>query len=612
MHSRPTVAGTSGDHDPTKEKVKQLNMKTIYQKDDTNIASLHVAVPTTAQEQGGTEFRLFVTVISLLLIFLSPFVTLAYSIIQSIIQVEEIRFVSSVVSLALFILPMFNVYGLDLWRYSTNSLVISWVLRLRTLLLPILFPLSLCSPQEMERQYPIFLSLSLGISLIVFILRMKCKAEVPVDGKLRILIIADALPPKVDGVCTFAENAVDTLKPKHEIQLITSIQGPKTLFGCQVTRLPGMETPISPGHSITLPLPTVMFEFIKFRPHVVHLFEVSPLNLATFFYCHICDIPCTFSHHTRLDLYINIVTPQFPQKLNAFILYSLERFFYPLPDAHLCVSKVLFEKVKNRGTRNVKFWHSGVQSRFDKTKFSVEMRRYLTGKRKDIPVDEDRNARRSQSSLEDDDEEEEETTSDGFSVVPSQEEEDYPLVIHVGRLGPEKNSEEIPEIMYETFKLMNGRVKFAIIGDGILRPQVEAELKAKNIPCVFPGFLRGLPLEQAYASADLFFSPSTTEGFPLVFLEAMASGLCVVGPIAGGVPDEFSEGVEGCLYAPHDTKSCAEAIKRALLSGGKEMKSKAYAKGKSFTWESSIEELESSLKFVVEQKVKADAQFWGN
>lgn len=163
--------------------------------------------------------------------------------------------------------------------------------------------------------------------------------------------------------------------------------------------------------------------------------------------------------------------------------------------------------------------------------------------------------------------------------------------------------------MKETWNLLNGEVRFAVVGDGILRQQVEEDLRKAGVKCAFVGFERGLSLQRSYASADVFFSPSTTEGFPLVFLEAMASGLSVVGPIAGGIPDCFQEGIEGSLYPPHDPFLCAKAIQKCI-EGGEQMKERAYKKGKSFSWESSIAELEQVLKFIVDKKSKSGWRRW--
>jgi glycosyltransferase involved in cell wall biosynthesis len=67
------------------------------------------------------------------------------------------------------------------------------------------------------------------------------------------------------------------------------------------------------------------------------------------------------------------------------------------------------------------------------------------------------------------------------------------------------------------------------------------------MPVCFAGFLRGEELAAAYASCDVFVMPSRTETLGLVVLEAMSSGLPVVGARAGGIPELIQDGT-GCLF----------------------------------------------------------------
>jgi glycosyltransferase involved in cell wall biosynthesis len=77
------------------------------------------------------------------------------------------------------------------------------------------------------------------------------------------------------------------------------------------------------------------------------------------------------------------------------------------------------------------------------------------------------------------------------------------------------------------------------------------------------GFLRGEELAAAYASSDVFVMPSRTETLGLVVLEAMSSGLPVVGARAGGVPEMIEDGVSGRLF---DTENEAVEAIRLLLA----------------------------------------------
>eukprot|EP01052_Picozoa_sp_SAG31_P046056 SAG31_NODE_8654_length_1413_cov_1.197869_2_plen_118_part_00 len=91
---------------------------------------------------------------------------------------------------------------------------------------------------------------------------------------------------------------------------------------------------------------------------------------------------------------------------------------------------------------------------------------------------------------------------------------------------------------------------------------------------------------------DVFFSPSTTEALPLVYLEAMASGLNVCGPNAGGVPDTFTDGVEGYLFEPMDADSAVVALEKTLkLAEAPGRVAKVRAVAEKSTWEACIDQL---------------------
>jgi glycosyltransferase involved in cell wall biosynthesis len=74
-----------------------------------------------------------------------------------------------------------------------------------------------------------------------------------------------------------------------------------------------------------------------------------------------------------------------------------------------------------------------------------------------------------------------------------------------------------------------------------------------------------LPL--GLACADCFVAPSTNEPFGLVYLEAMACGLPVIGTLSGGPPsfvDVVPGEPDGWLVPPDDEEALAEAMVRAV------------------------------------------------
>jgi glycosyltransferase involved in cell wall biosynthesis len=100
-------------------------------------------------------------------------------------------------------------------------------------------------------------------------------------------------------------------------------------------------------------------------------------------------------------------------------------------------------------------------------------------------------------------------------------------------------------------------------------------------------------LAAAYASADLFVTPSKTETLGLVLMEAMAAGCVVVACRAGGVPDAVEDGVTGFLFEPSDKDGLVETVRRALANAGERavVRTRARADVERHSWQGSTEQL---------------------
>jgi glycosyltransferase involved in cell wall biosynthesis len=81
----------------------------------------------------------------------------------------------------------------------------------------------------------------------------------------------------------------------------------------------------------------------------------------------------------------------------------------------------------------------------------------------------------------------------------------------------------------------------------------------------FTGYLTGNELATAYASADVFVFPSTTDTFGNVILEAQACGLPVVVSDSGGPKELVEDRANGLITKSHDVEDFTRAI-RALVT----------------------------------------------
>jgi phosphatidylinositol alpha 1,6-mannosyltransferase len=124
------------------------------------------------------------------------------------------------------------------------------------------------------------------------------------------------------------------------------------------------------------------------------------------------------------------------------------------------------------------------------------------------------------------------------------------LVGYVGRLAGDKR------VRLLTHLADLPGVRLVVAGDG---PAAE-KLRDLLPGAVFPGFLTGQELSTLYASLDVFVHTGADETFCQAVQEAMASGVPVVAPAAGGPLDLVRPGRTGLLYDPDSVTELRTAV----------------------------------------------------
>jgi glycosyltransferase involved in cell wall biosynthesis len=135
----------------------------------------------------------------------------------------------------------------------------------------------------------------------------------------------------------------------------------------------------------------------------------------------------------------------------------------------------------------------------------------------------------------------------------------HPVMLYVGRISKEKELRFLAELFLELRK-RGTAVDLAIVGEG----PFEAEMKKMVPDAIFTGVLRGAELGVAYASAELFMFPSTTDTFGNVVIEALSSALPVFVSDVGGPKELILKPTHGLILAANQMEPWLTAVQSYL------------------------------------------------
>lgn len=167
--------------------------------------------------------------------------------------------------------------------------------------------------------------------------------------------------------------------------------------------------------------------------------------------------------------------------------------------------------------------------------------------------------------------------------------DDDVVVLHVGRLAPEKNL-TVLVAAFQQLQQVCPRARLVVVGDGPSRHTLQAGCPG----AVFAGFRTGEDLAAHYASSDIFLFPSLTETYGNVTPEAMASGLAVVAFDDAAAGQLIAHGHNGVLV-PKGQAAAFSAAATGLASDPhlqKRLGSMARERAERLGWDSVIRHVE--------------------
>jgi len=319
--------------------------------------------------------------------------------------------------------------------------------------------------------------------------------------RLRIAVVTETYPPEINGVAMTMGMLVRAMQAReHQVQLIRPRQGPNDTAEAQANLeqvlRPGIPIPRYSGLKMGLPAKSTLLRLWSLqRPDVVHIATEGPLGWSALAAAHKLKLPVCSDFHTNFHSYSNHYGLGWLNKpITAYL-----RKFHNRSAVTLVPSLTMQRELSTLGYRNIEVVARGVDTRlFDPARRSAELRA-------------------------------------GWGLGPSDL-----AVLYVGRMAAEKNLRLLVRA-FELIEQLQPQAKLVLVGDG---PEL-AGLQAGHPRFVFCGAQRGEALAAHYASADLFLFPSLTETFGNVMLEAMASGLAVLGFDYAAAAEHIQHGVNG-------------------------------------------------------------------
>ena len=379
---------------------------------------------------------------------------------------------------------------------------------------------------------------------------------------MRVAIITENFLPKLDGVTRTLSRLLEHLHQQgHQALLLGPECGMEEYAGAEVIGTAGLPFPFYPELKFNFFRPLFLRRLVEFRPDIVHVVDPVILGATGLAAARFLNIPIVSSYHTNLAAYCGHFG--FPLLTQPMWLYN--RFVHNQCTLTFCPSASTASMLERQGFENVRIWSRGV----DNTLFQPERRSAALR---------------------------------ASWLHASDNEDDKVILLYVGRISWEKNL----RVLIQAYRQMDHtRCHLVIVGQGPAYSEVEQELS--QVPVTFTGYLSGEALASAYASADIFAFPSYTETFGQVVLEAMASGLPVVGVQSEGVCDlvqhtrtglllsaeQLSEEKQISGYRDYLERLIFNAEERMLMSAA------AFSEALSHTWYEAMEHLMQGYQEVV-------------
>jgi phosphatidylinositol alpha 1,6-mannosyltransferase len=315
---------------------------------------------------------------------------------------------------------------------------------------------------------------------------------------LRVLVVTESFLPQVNGVTNSVRRVLDHLAARgHHAQLLAP-SGPDEYAGARVVRTTSVAMPTYRDFPVGMASRHTLRKVIaEFAPDVVHLASPAMLGRTAGAVARAEGIPVVAVYQTDLIGF----AARYPFPGATALMRKLTTSIHGPADLNLVPSTASRDQLAELGVPNIVLWPRGVDTRqFHPDHRSEDLRAEVGAEPGEV------------------------------------------IVGYVGRLAAEKELDLLAAVQH-----IPGH-RLVLVGGG---PE-EGRLRSLLPGAHFLGVRHGADLGRIVASFDVFVHTGSTETFCQAAQEALASGVPVVAPDAGGLRDLVRPGENGLLFAPGD------------------------------------------------------------
>ncbi|MBO9520214.1 MAG: glycosyltransferase family 1 protein [Nocardioidaceae bacterium] len=313
---------------------------------------------------------------------------------------------------------------------------------------------------------------------------------------LRVLVVTESFLPQVNGVTHSVRRVLDHLSLRGHRAVLVAPSGPEEYAGAPVLRTASVAMPTYRDFPVGVASRATLRKVIEdVEPDVVHLASPAVLGRTAGQVARGLGVPVVAVYQTDLIGF----AARYPFPGATALMRKLTTSIHGPADLNLVPSTASRDQLAGLGVANLAIWPRGVDvEQFHPGRRSARLRTEIGAELGDV------------------------------------------VVGYVGRLAAEKELDLLRSIEHLP------RHRLVLVGGG---PE-EARLRALLPQAHFLGVRHGEDLGRIVASFDVFVHTGSTETFCQSAQEALASGVPVVAPDAGGLRDLVRPGENGLLFEP--------------------------------------------------------------